>query len=160
MLARESGGSMRHLSIVAVTLALLAAGCRGGATPTGTPTAESPAETTITPESPSPEGFVPAADCEDATVGGANVTVRLEDNVFDPPCLVVLGGQNLRLVNEGANLHNFSVEETQLDVDVETGTTESIEAIGQSVPAGTFTFFCKYHRDLGMEGDITVTAVG
>jgi plastocyanin len=154
---------MRHLSIVALTLALLAAGCRGGATPTGTPTAESPttAEGTITPESPSPpEGFVPAADCEDATVGGANVTVRLEDNVFDPPCLVVLGGQSLRLVNEGANLHNFSVEETQVEVDVETGTSESTGAIGEVVPAGTFTFFCKYHRDLGMEGDITVTAVG
>ena len=154
---------MRHLSIVALTLALLSAGCRGGGTPAGTPTAEGPttAEGTITPESPSPTmGFVPAAGCEDATVGGANVTVRLEDNMFDPTCLVVLGGQNLRLVNEGANLHNFTVEETQVDVDVETGTSESTGAIGQAVAAGTFTFFCKYHRDLGMEGDITVTAAG
>ncbi len=54
---------MRHLSIVALTLALLAAGCRGRGTPTGTPTAEGPTtvDGTITPESPSPTmGFVPA----------------------------------------------------------------------------------------------------
>jgi plastocyanin len=153
---------MRHLSIFALTLVLLVAGCTGRRPPAQTPTAGGPTiEGTTSPLSPSPtDQFVPTADCEDATVGGANVRLRLEDNVFDPPCLVVLGGQNLRLVNEGANLHNFSVEETQVDVDVPTGTNENTEAIGQVVPAGTFTFFCKYHRELGMEGDITVTAVG
>jgi plastocyanin len=153
---------MRHLSIFALTLALLVAGCTDRRPPAQTPTAGGPTiEGTTSPLSPSPtDQFVPTADCEDATVGGANVTVRLEDNVFDPPCLVVLGGQNLRLVNEGANLHNFSVEETQVDMDVPTGTTQNTEAIGQVVPAGTFTFFCTYHRELGMEGDITVTAVG
>jgi plastocyanin len=155
---------MRHLSIFALTLALLVAGCTGRTSPAQTPTAGGPTiegTGTTSPLSPSPsDPFVSSADCEDATVGGANVTLRLEDNVFDPPCLIVLGGQNLRLVNEGANLHNFSVEETQVDVDVPTGTSQSIESIGGIVPAGTFTLFCKYHRDLGMEGDITVTAVG
>jgi plastocyanin len=153
---------MRHLSIFALTLALLVAGCTDRTSPTQTPTARGPTiEGTTSPLSPSPsDPFVSSADCEDATVGGANVTLRMEDNVFDPPCLIVLGGQNLRLVNEGANLHNFSVEETQVDVDVPTGTNQNTEAIGQVVPAGTFTFFCRYHRDLGMEGDITVTAVG
>jgi plastocyanin len=153
---------MRHLSIFALTLALLVAGCTDRTSPTQTPTAGGPTiEGTTSPLSPSPsDPFVSSADCEDATVGGANVTLRMEDNVFDPPCLIVLGGQNLRLVNEGANLHNFSVEETQVDVDVPTGTNQNTEAIGQVVPAGTFTFFCRYHRDLGMEGDITVTAVG
>ena len=153
---------MRHLSIFALTLALLVAGCTGRQSPAQTPTAAGPTiEGTTSPLSPSPsDPFVPTAGCEDATVGGANVRLRMEDNVFDPACLVVLGGQNLRLVNEGANLHNFSVEETQVDVDVPTGTNENTGAIGEAVPSGTFTFFCTYHRELGMEGDITVTAVG
>jgi plastocyanin len=152
---------MRHLSIFALTLALLA-GCTGRSTPAQTPTAEGPTiEGTTSPLSPSPSvPFVPAGGCEDATVGGANAILRMEDNVFDPPCLIMLGGQNLRLVNEGANLHNFSVEGAAVDEDVPTGTTQRIEAIGGILPAGTFTIFCKYHRDLGMEGDITVTAVG
>jgi plastocyanin len=156
---------MRHLSIFGLSAVLLVAGCAGRPSPAQTPTARGPTtieETgTTTPASPSPSvPFVPAADCEDATVEGANVALRLEDNVFDPPCLIVLGGQNLRLVNEGANFHNFSVEETQVDLGGETGTTENTEAIGQIVPPGTYTFFCKFHRELGMVGDLTVTAVG
>jgi plastocyanin len=151
---------MGHLSIYVLTLALLA-GCTGRATPAQTPTAQEP--TTIEgtgTTSPSPSvPFLPAG-CEDATVGRATATLRMQDNVFEPACLIALGGQNLRLVNAGANLHNLSVEGAAVDIDVPTGTTQTIEAIGETLPAGTFTIFCKYHRHLGMEGEVTITAVG
>ena len=151
---------MRHVSTFTIALAVLVAACTGRPAPAETPTAGDETRLETTPGSPSPTvPFVPA-DCEDATVGGANVGIQMEDNVFDPACVVVLGGQNLRFANQGANLHNFSVEETQVDLDVSPGTNQNTGPVSELVAPGTYVFFCKYHRELGMEGELTVTAVG
>ena len=93
-------------------------------------------------------------------MGSAVVPLDMEDNAFDPPCLVVLGGQSLRLRNRGDNLHNLSIETTQVDIDVPPGEGVNTEPIGSVVSPGTYTYFCRYHRGQGMEGDVTVTAVG
>ena len=159
-----AGGSpVGRVWVVAVIGALLLVACpqrsgqdaRGVSSPTP---AASPI--TVTPSPTSTLPFAPTADCEDATVGGAMATVRMEDNLFDPACVVILGGQGLRLVNRGANLHNLSIEGTQVALDVPPGDTQRTEPLGQVVDPGTYTYFCEYHRHLGMEGDITVTAVG
>jgi plastocyanin len=132
------------------------------AQPVGAPTPTVPEqEPTPTPTSPSPTTpFIPAADCEDATLEGAVVTIRLEDNVFLPECLTVLGGQSLRIRNRGSNVHNLSVEGTDVDLDIQPGSQTSTEPIGGIVPPGTHIFYCAFHRATGMEGEITITAAG
>jgi plastocyanin len=149
-------GSMAHALVV---LALLLASCAQEAAtppPSGSPTPEE----TITPteESPSPPGEV---ECVDATATGRpQVTVRLVDDAFAPACLSVLGGQGLKLTNRGANLHNFSVEGSDVDIDIPPGETIRTEAIGGVVASGTHPYFCEYHRSRGMEGEITISVAG
>ena len=80
-------------------------------------------------------------------------TITLVDNAFEPGDVAVAAGE-LELVNDGASPHNFSVEGTDVDVDVEAGedghTTLDLEP-------GTYTMFCEFHRTQGMEGTLTVT---
>jgi plastocyanin len=143
-----------------IVLALLSAAC---AEQTAAPPAsESPTpQATLTPseETPSPE---PAeAECVDATATGrAEVTIRLVDDEFVPACLSVLGGQGIKLANRGASVHNFSVEGSDVDIDVPPGETVRTEAIAGAVEPGTHTFFCEYHRARGMEGQITISEAG
>ena len=159
----RAGGSGRLLHQGLVALVALVAACSAQPTGAPTPTASPP---TSAPVSPSPTGsspsvpFAPAADCEDATIEGAVVTIRQVDNLFMPECLVVLGGQSLRIRNQGENVHNFTIEGTQVDLDLQPGTRVKTEPVAEVVAPGTYTFFCRFHRRFGMEGEITVTAVG
>lgn len=150
-------GSMVRALIV---LALLLASCaqEAAAPPSSeSPTPEESATPTEEPPSPPPE----EVECVDATASGkAEVTVRMVDDEFAPACLTVLGGQGLKLTNRGANLHNFSVEGSDVDIDIPPGETVRTQAIGGAVSSGTHVFFCEYHRSGGMEGEITVSEAG
>lgn len=163
---RPSGAAMLPRTVsrtIALMCAMALAACGGEPEPERSPVAGPTATPSPSPVSPSPTSslpFAPTADCEDVTVEDAVVTLTMEDNAFDPACLVMLGGQSFRLRNRGTNLHNFSVEGTQVNIDVPPGEAIATEPIGQVVESGTFTYFCKYHRQLGMDGDMTVTTVG
>jgi plastocyanin len=156
----RSGGSVRAAALAAVVLTVAACESRPVGAPSPPPPTTQPTPSP-SPLSPSPTApLAPAADCEDATLEGALVTLRQEDNVFDPECLVVLGGQSLRIRNVGANVHNFSVEGTTVDLDLQPGSQDDTEPVATIIAAGRYTFFCKFHRSIGMEGEITITAAG
>ncbi|MGH2711851.1 MAG: cupredoxin domain-containing protein [Actinomycetota bacterium] len=143
-----------------VIMMLLLTACGGGSsesesTPSPTPQA--------TVESSEPEEESPATEpeCVDETItGNTEVTIAENDNAFSPKCVVVLGGQGLEIVNKGSSKHNFSIEGTDVDLDTESGDTTRTEALAGAVEPGTFEFFCKYHRALGMVGEITLTEAG
>jgi plastocyanin len=123
-----------------------------------------PSPTPVPTASPSP---VPAPTptsapvCTDATLTGTvEVRISARDFSFDPGCLIVLGGQRLLVRNAGANLHNFTVEGSPVGFDVPPGGTDRTEAIGGAVPAGTYAFYCIYHRGQGMTGELTVSEAG
>ena len=145
------------LPFVFVTLAACAGQPEPATQPTSSPTPDATAE-------PSPEGVTPPPgpeSCRDETTGGAEVRIRANDNVFSPGCLIVLGGQSLELRNEGSSLHNFTIDGTDVDLDLPPGGEPTrTEAIGGAVAAGTYGFYCSYHRSLGMDGEITVTDAG
>jgi plastocyanin len=125
-----------RITLVAASLALLGVACGGGgssASNTTPPTATS---------SPSASGS-----------GATTTTLTLKDNVFDPSTFTFPAGQRITLKNEGAALHNFSIEGQNVSHDVKPGETETEDI---EVPPGTYTFFCKYHRALGMQGTITI----
>jgi plastocyanin len=149
------------LGLVALALAACTSEPEPAASPQPSPepSPEASPEPAVEPESPSPEAG-PAA-CEDLTVAGRpEVTITQNDNTFSPDCLIVLGGQGLEIVNEGANLHNFSIEGTDVDLDIRSGKATRTEAIAGIVEPGSYEFFCKFHRSLGMDGEITVSVAG
>lgn len=145
-----------------IVLALLLAACAEEPV-TSPPASESPTpEATFAPteDAPSPEP-PPDVECVDATATGRpQVTIRLVDDEFAPACLTVLGGQGLKLANRGDSVHNFSVEGSDVDIDIPPGETVRTEAIAGAVESGAHTFFCEYHRARGMEGQITISEAG
>jgi plastocyanin len=91
-----------------------------------------------------------------ADAGGAAAasTVTMRDNTFVPTDPVIAAG-DVALVNEGDSPHTFTVEEEDVDVEVDAGqtVTESVD-----LAPGTYTVFCEFHRGQGMEGTLTVEA--
>lgn len=86
--------------------------------------------------------------------GGATpVALSATDNAFQPPALTVSAGDEIDITNEGAALHNFTIEGSDVSLDVEAG--ETVTAIADVDP-GDYTMFCEYHRAAGMEGTLTV----
>ena len=78
------------------------------------------------------------------------------DNQFEPTCLTVKATQSIHIENQGNNLHNFSIEGfAGVNVDVQPGSPFNGDPPG--ISPGTYTFFCKFHRTLGMQGTIIIT---
>ena len=89
--------------------------------------------------------------------GSAGVALAANDNSFKPAQLTAQAGEKLTIVldNEGATLHNFSIEGLGLSKDVEAGKKVSISFTPPS--AGSLSFLCKYHQALGLTGSIAVS---
>ncbi len=85
--------------------------------------------------------------------GGSGTSLSMVDNSFEPGDLSVTAGESLDVSNDGENLHNITVEGTDIDQDVEAGQSASVAIDAE---AGEYTMFCEYHRGVGMEGTITV----
>jgi plastocyanin len=123
-----------------------------------------PSPTPVPTASPSPTPTTsPTAEraCTDVTATGqVEIRIAARDFLFDPACLVVLGGQGLVVRNSGVNTHNFTVQGSPIGFDVPPGEVVRTEAVGGAVPPGTYTFYCIYHRGQGMTGELTISAAG
>jgi plastocyanin len=91
-----------------------------------------------------------AVASDDGTAAGSTVTMR--DNAFVPTDPVISAGE-IELVNEGESPHTFTVEGEGVDVQVEAGRTATTTV---DLETGTYTVFCSFHREQGMEGTLTV----
>lgn len=99
---------------------------------------------------------------EDAAAGGgggeaAAVEVVSYDIYFEPEEFTIPADTDatVTLPNEGVALHNFSVDELDVSVDIAPGATE--EAV-INAPAGEYEFYCNIpgHKAAGMYGTMTV----
>ena len=64
----------------------------------------------------------------------------------------------MRVVNEDEVDHNFSVPSVPIDLDFKAGDVKTVIFV---IPAtGPVEFFCKFHRDRGMQGSIKVQTAG
>lgn len=158
----------RLLSIFAV-LVLLTAACGGD---DNGDTAEETEETSPAAPDTEPDNGTPTPIVEEtmALTSGENanfhneedvtaedsVELELDDNYFEPTVLTGQAGQEitLELFNEGGNIHNFSIADQNIDQDLEEGGNEEVEA--RFPESGAVTFFCKYHQELGMRGELKV----
>lgn len=89
--------------------------------------------------------------------GKTAAEIEADDNYFAPTVLIGTPGQRLQLTleNESGTLHNFSLPEQRLDVDVPPKGTKTLEVVFPHT--GSLRFFCKIHEALGMHGAFHLT---
>jgi len=91
----------------------------------------------------------PPEPCTDPAV---TTTVELADFAFRPDCLSADTGATISLENTGDAPHTFTVAGTDVDVDVDAGT--SGEATLSGVASGSYAVTCTFHPQ--MEATLTV----
>ncbi len=125
----------------------------------GSPVVEPPAAETNygATDAPADTGAaIQATDCEDRR-SGPQALIEIEDFRFVPTCVQMTTSQGFQLKNNGENLHNFSVEGVSgIDLDISSGQENNTENPGLN--ADIYTYFCKYHRGRGMEGELKVAS--
>jgi plastocyanin len=99
------------------------------------------------------DGATPASPGQ-TTEPAPGTTLVMKDNMFEPADFTIQSGTRITLKNEGAALHNLTVEGQDFNKDVNPGETENEDF---EIPAGSYTMFCRFHRAQGMEGTLTVT---
>jgi uncharacterized cupredoxin-like copper-binding protein len=103
----------------------------------------------------------PATGAEASPAGGAataeSVEVVSHDIFFEPKELTIPADTDVTvsLPNEGVTLHNFSIDELGISVDLAPGATEEVVI---NAPAGTYQYYCDVpgHKEAGMVGTLTV----
>jgi plastocyanin len=126
-------------------LAFLVAGCGSNKSESGE---EEGTQTTI--------AGVVANDHGTKEVSG-ETEVELDDYYFEPTVLEGKPGAKveLELMNEGDEEHNFSIDSQEIDQDVEAG--ESSKVTVTLPQSGQVSFYCKYHKDMGMAGALSAS---
>jgi plastocyanin len=153
----------RFLSFAAVTMLALVvlAACGGDDEPEDV--TRIPVEGAPVYETPS---GTPGTDVAEATPGGGEggggevagteFTVVSQDIAFDPKELAVPADTEVtvKLPNEGALPHNFSVDALSISVDIAPGAEESTTL---TAPAGAHEYYCNVtgHKEAGMVGTLT-----
>ncbi len=94
------------------------------------------------------------------TPSAETVTIEAFDFGFDPSQVTVAIGDTIELFSSGQAPHNFVIEgheDEAVDFPEDGSTVEW--TVPDSIPAGTYTFYCGIgnHRAEGMEGEIEVT---
>ena len=72
--------------------------------------------------------------------------VEMDDFSYVPACLQVDAGSTFAMNNVGSAPHTFTVEGTDVSVDVAAGAQDSADLSG--VAAGTYTVLCTYHPQM------------
>jgi plastocyanin len=114
-----------------------------------------------TAATPTAGASTPAAGGEEqaAAGGGAGeaVTVESYDIYFEPEELSIPAETDVpvSLPNLGVTLHNFSIDELGISVDIAPGATEETVI---NAPAGEYEYYCNVpgHKQAGMVGTLTV----
>jgi uncharacterized cupredoxin-like copper-binding protein len=129
------------------------------ATPEGTPCASPAAGTPTSMASPTntPATMASPSPSPGACPTGGGVVIEMVDIAFNPKELTIPANTDVTvsLPNNGVALHNFSIDELNISVDVAPGETGSATI---NAPAGQYEFYCDVpgHKEAGMVGTLTV----
>ena len=82
--------------------------------------------------------------------------VEVDDFYFNPTVIKGTPGAQIKLEldNESQTLHNFTLEDQNIDQDIQPGAKEDVTVTFPQ--SGFLEFFCKYHKASGMVGELTV----
>jgi plastocyanin len=139
--------------VFAIAVVLLAAGCGGyGGSKSKSSSSESEGgKTTVAGVSANNHGT--------KSVSG-EAEVELDDYYFEPTVLKGKPGSSvtLELKNEGSVEHNFTIDSQGIDKDLEAGEDAKVSV---TIPkSGVVSFYCKYHKSMGMAGALSGGANG
>jgi uncharacterized cupredoxin-like copper-binding protein len=85
------------------------------------------------------------------------VTITMHDIYFDPAELTIPANTPVKVIlpNQGAAVHDFSIDSLGISVTVNPGETGEVEI---NAPAGEYEYYCNIpgHKDAGMVGKLTV----
>jgi plastocyanin len=162
------GVRMRVLVALAA-LAVLAAACggdsndagAGGATSTG-PTAATGATDSGSGNDPGAgslyggsNGMTGATASTGATGANAEVSVSLNNYLFDPATVKVSSGDVVAVRNGNAKTpHTFTVVGEDVDLELAPLTTETTTI---DLAPGTYQLICRFHESLGMKATLKVS---
>lgn len=130
--------------------------------------ASAPAALTPAPTAVPVAALIPVGECADGSKGDC-LPVGMRDIFFDPDMLSAPSGSKTEIdvVNQGAIIHNFSIDArgndslTNLGVSVtlQPGGTDTVSV---DAPAGDYYFYCNIpgHEAAGMRGYLTVAENG
>ena len=97
------------------------------------------------------DGEDPAAPAGDE---GGSVNLSAADFAFQPSSITASAEGTIAFTNEDETEHSFTIDDTDVDEDAEAGASVTVD-LG-SLDAGTYDFYCKYHKD-SMTGTLEVT---
>ncbi|MEZ4564128.1 MAG: cupredoxin domain-containing protein [Thermomicrobiales bacterium] len=107
---------------------------------------------------PATEEATPAAETAAPAASAEPVTIVSHDIYFEPKDITIPANTDVTFIlpNEGVTLHNFSIPDLGIDVDIAPGETQEVVV---NAPAGTYAFDCNVpgHKEAGMVGTLTVT---
>ena len=86
--------------------------------------------------------------------GQGELDLEADNYYFEPTFLRGTPGQKLKLEieNTSSTLHNFSIAEQHIDVDIPRKGKAVVEVTFP--PSGVVVFFCKFHQSRGMNGEL------
>ena len=90
----------------------------------------------------------------------SSAEVELDDYYFEPTVIQGKAGSTvtLELKNQGSVEHNFSIDGQTIDKDLEPGDSAKVTV---TIPkSGSISFYCKYHKSMGMAGALEVGGTG
>ena len=134
---------------VFLAAAALATVACGGGHDTGLSSSSSPTCATVS-------GLPGQVNDKGTAALAATGTITVDDLYFSPTCLTGASGTvTLTLHNRGRLLHNISVPDQNIDLDIAPGATVTVKVTVAGKPV---SFFCKYHRDAGQQGALLPAA--
>ena len=85
------------------------------------------------------------------------MTIVSHDIYFEPKDVTIPANTDVTFVlpNEGVTMHNFSIPDLGVSVDIQPGETKEVVV---NAPAGTYAFDCNVpgHKEAGMVGTLIV----
>ncbi len=134
------------IGLVLLALGLVAAACGGGEEEKTT--SQSPGATSA------PRTTAPA---QATTAPAGALSVAQLDFRFDPDKLTAQAGKavTVNVTNNGRVSHTFTI--TELNADKVLSPGEKATVTFTPSKAGTFAYFCRFHRSSGMEGTLQVS---
>jgi plastocyanin len=140
-----------------VLFALLGTGCAGPRSPTGSGATKQPTAATD-------QGGGGYGDAYGGRYGGSSPSDKTGDPLtieegagdgfaFSPSSLTVRRGQTITLDNAGDAPHTFTIADEGIDV---TNNPGQVREVTVDLAPGTYAFVCRFHRDRGMKGTLTV----
>jgi plastocyanin len=90
----------------------------------------------------------------------SNADVELDDYYFKPTVLEGRPGSTvtLELKNEGSVEHNFTLGSQNIDKNIQPGSSVKVSV---TIPkSGAVSFYCKFHKSMGMAGALEASGGG